>query len=282
MWERVHECYDLSVLQQIISLVLLLFSRSYIVYGGVNILTLHGNHPANTTITCDPEFYDYYFHAKIVQLPVYAVYAVYYFVFLFFVVPMEKKWFLRRKLRQWVRILDADQDGIISQEDMNKTNEKMECLRQLVGGRESALPVTDQTKWWNENVFRCGPGKDISENDLTNFMFANVFRQDAGYNDDKMKPIIKGWFEFFTTEEYLKENWIIEKEDFCKFWTILAQIEHGYSTEMLNRYFPSPITMSDLLEEFVTLVSNPMFYEVHASRIFHLLKYRPKDTFCKS
>ena len=61
------------------------------IVGGVNILTLHGNHPANTSITCDPEFYDYYFHAKIVQLPVYAVYAVYYFVFLFFVVPMESR-----------------------------------------------------------------------------------------------------------------------------------------------------------------------------------------------
>ena len=63
---------------------------------------------------------------------------------------------------------------------------------------------------------------------------------------------------------------------------ILAQIENGYSTEMLNRHFPSLITMNDLLEEFVTLVSNPLFYEPHTSRLFHFLEYRPKGICCKS
>lgn len=48
-----------------------------------------------------------------------------------------EKWFIRRKLRCWVKLLDADQDGVISQDDMKKTNEKLEGLRKLFGARKT-------------------------------------------------------------------------------------------------------------------------------------------------
>ena len=52
------------------------------------------------------------------------------------------------------RLLDADQDGVISQEDMRKTSAKLECLLKLIGSRRTALSAEDQKKWWNDNIFR--------------------------------------------------------------------------------------------------------------------------------
>lgn len=63
-----------------------------------------------------------------------------------------ERWFLRRKFRRWARLLDADQDGVISQEDMRKTNEKLECLRKMIGARQTDLSAEDQKKWWKKNL----------------------------------------------------------------------------------------------------------------------------------
>ena len=63
-----------------------------------------------------------------------------------------ERWFLRRKFRRWARLLVADQDGVISQEDMRKTNVKLECLLKLIGARRTVLSAEDQKIWWNDNI----------------------------------------------------------------------------------------------------------------------------------
>ena len=45
--------------------------------GATKIIPLYKDAPNNTTVVCDPEFYDFYYHAKIAQLVVFMPYAAY-------------------------------------------------------------------------------------------------------------------------------------------------------------------------------------------------------------
>ncbi|XP_062570692.1 sarcoplasmic calcium-binding protein-like [Saccostrea cucullata] len=87
-------------------------------------------------------------------------YAAYILIAVIVLPGLERKWFLRRKWRQWARLLDADQDGVISPDDMKNTNAKLEQLRKIIGVRKTALSDENKKKWWNENIFKNGPGKD--------------------------------------------------------------------------------------------------------------------------
>ena len=193
------------------------------------------------------------------------------YIFLF-----TEKWFLRRKIRQWARLLDADQDGVISQEDMRITNEKLERLRRMIGARQTALSPEDQQKWWNDNVFKCGPGKSISVEDYMAHLLEQLGLSKSPEMASKIRPVIKGWFKFFTTEDYMKRNLIIGEYDFIRFWSILAEyVPESHCKKMFIKNFPTPFTMDSFLEDFVSFVSNPDFYDEYSNRVYNVIKPRP-------
>ena len=82
-----------------------------------------------------------------------------------------ERWFLRWKFRQWARLRDANQDGVISQEDMRKTNAKLECLLKPIGSRRTVLFAEDQKKWWNDTSLG-----EISVEDNTSQYASSEFR----------------------------------------------------------------------------------------------------------
>lgn len=102
-----------------------------------------------------------------------------------------EQWFIRRKLRRWAKLLDADQDGVISQDDMMKTNEKLERLRKLVGARQTALSASKQKKWWDDNVFKRGPGKDIHVEEYVTFMEGTLGTGPPHDRAIKIRPVVK-------------------------------------------------------------------------------------------
>ncbi|CAG2223615.1 unnamed protein product [Mytilus edulis] len=98
----------------------------------------------NHTLKCNDEFYNFYHDTKIGQMAILIPYAVYVIVSMFIVIPKAKNWFMRHKWHQWASLLDADQDGIISSDDMKKTNATLEQLRLAVGDRRTALNADAQ------------------------------------------------------------------------------------------------------------------------------------------
>ena len=151
---------------------------------------------------------------------------------------------------------------------MKITNEKLERLRKLIGGRRTALSASDQKKWWNDNIFKCGPGKDISVEDYICHLEEDVAK--------KAGPTIKGWFNFFTTQDYLKKNLIIGEDDFIRFWSILVGVEESHSKDMYIRHFPKPVTMASFLEDFVAFLSNPDFFDEYSQRVYSVIKLHPR------
>lgn len=126
-------------------------------------------------------------------------------------------------------------------------------------------------------MFRCVPGKDIS---LEDFM---IYLEGLIGNDrppperaNKFRPIITGFFNFFSTETYRRENLIIGGVDFVKFWAIQADVEEQHCKEMLIKCVPSPVTIASLLGDFVTLVSNNEPWHYNNWRLFAILKQKPK------
>ncbi|XP_062610688.1 uncharacterized protein LOC134272479 [Saccostrea cucullata] len=178
------------------------------------------------TIKCDTDFYSFYYNGKIGELAVLMPYALYILIALCFIPESQKRWFLRRKRCQWVRLLDADQDGVISADDMERTNAKLEQIRRLVGARNTPLSAEEQKKWWDEHVFKSGPGKSISMNDYISCLESNC----------PAKVIATGFFNFFSTEAYRKRNLIITEEDFVKFWAILADVDERHCREVFLKH----------------------------------------------
>jgi hypothetical protein len=152
---------------------------------------------------------------------------------------------------------------------MEKTNAKLEQIRRLFGARESPLSREDQQKWWEDHIFKSGPGKPISLEDYTCYLMS------AG----DMRPVITGLFKFFSTDEYRKRNLIMGEDDFVRFWGILADVDERHSREMFNRYFPAPVTMTSFLEDFVAFVSHPDFWDEYNNRVYNVVKFR-RSGFC--
>lgn len=185
-----------------------------------------------------------------------------------------EKWFLRRKLRCWAKLLDADRDGVIGQDDMKKTNEKLEKLRISFGARQRPLPASDQKKWWNENIFKQEAGRSIKVEDYV-LSVENYLGKGAAYDRaNRIRPVLKKWFDFFTTEEYINMNLDMTENDFVKFWTELFGDDEQHYKRMFIKHFPSPLTMSDFLEDFVAFLSNPEFFNEFSSRVLQVVKYR--------
>lgn len=185
-----------------------------------------------------------------------------------------EKWFLRRKLRCWAKLLDADRDGVIGQDDMKKTNEKLEKLRIIFCVRQRPLPASDQKKWWNENIFKQEAGRSIKVEDYV-LSVENYLGKGAAYDRaNRIRPVLKKWFDFFTTEEYINMNLDMTENDFVKFWTELFGDDEQHYKRMFIKHFPSPLTMSDFLEDFVAFLSNPEFFNEFSSRVLQVVKYR--------
>lgn len=185
-----------------------------------------------------------------------------------------EKWFLRRKLRCWAKLLDADRDGVIGQDDMKKTNEKLEKLRIIFCVRQGPLPASDQKKWWNENIFKQEAGRSIKVEDYV-LSVENYLGKGAAYDRaNRIRPVLKKWFDFFTTEEYINMNLDMTENDFVKFWTELFGDDEQHYKRMFIKHFPSPLTMSDFLEDFVAFLSNPEFFNEFSSRVLQVVKYR--------
>lgn len=249
--------------------------------GATKVIPLY-NPEENTTVICNSAFYNFYYHAKIGQLAVFMPYAAYILFSLIFMVGIQKEWFIRRKLRRWAKLLDADQDGVISQDDMRITNEKLEMLRKLIGARTTALSDDVQMKWWNDYIFKRGPGKDIEVEDYIMVVEGILGKGPPHDRANKIKPVIKQWFEFFTTDEYLKKKLILGGGDFTKFWTILDGSAHEqHYKDMYIKHFPAPFNMSEFYEDFVAFLSNPDFFDEFSNRIYHVVKHRSEGICCK-
>ena len=66
--------------------------------------------------------------------------------------------YLKSKWKIWFRSLDGDHDNKITNEDMNMSAKKFEEIRKLIGDKGPSGSEFDNTKWWNNYIFRKGPG----------------------------------------------------------------------------------------------------------------------------
>lgn len=261
-------------------LVFYLINICLCIAGGIKIFTVH-NQEKDTKSNCDSKFSDFYFKAKVVQFVVMLLYHVY-FVLSCSLILLREKWFLRRKLRCWANFLDADRDGVISQDDMKKTNEKLEKLRISFGVRQRPLPASDQKEWWNENIFKQEAGRLIKVEDYV-LSVENYLGKGAAYDRaNRIRPVVKKWFHFFTTEENINGNFIMTENDFVKFWTELSGNDEQHYKRMFIKHFPSPFTMSDFVEDFVAFLSNPEYSNEFSNRVFKVVKYRSGGVCLKS
>ncbi|CAC5378073.1 unnamed protein product [Mytilus coruscus] len=223
----------------------------------------------NYTFNCDSEFYSFYHNAKIGQLVVFVPYAAYILIAIFIVIPKGKVWFVRRKWRQWASLLDSDQDGIISIGDMEKINARLDALRRAIGDRTTALDAEKQKKWWNDHIFKRGVNKDISIDGYINYLEGIYNPADM---EEKMRPVITGFFNFFTTPDFRKKNLPFVEEDFIKFWTILTNMDELHCKRLFIRHFLNPLTMASFLEDFVAFLAYNDFFDENTTRVHNILK----------
>ncbi|XP_076115245.1 uncharacterized protein LOC143083016 isoform X3 [Mytilus galloprovincialis] len=302
MWEKVHEWFEMSILQQIIWLGALVFAISYIHFGlNGNCSRIHFNENGKKVEELDlPSFMKTeggVLCALILFVFVWRLIGICdtkrtqrikrvdlegrkkcggnLFCILFclsmasFVTCSIEVWFLRHKWRQWASLLDADQDGIISTRDMEKINARLEELRQAIGDRPTPLDAEKQNKWWNDHIFKRGVDKDISIDGYINYLEGIYNPADM---EKKMRTVITGFFNFFSTPQFRKQNQPIIEEDFIKFWTIFKNMDKLHCRRSFIRHFLNPLTMASFLEDFVAFLSYNDFFDENTTRVHNLLK----------
>jgi hypothetical protein len=164
---------------------------------------------------------------------------------------------------------------------MKKTNAKLEQIRKILGARTTTMKEADQKKWWNDHVFKTGPGKDISVADYVSYLEGTVGAVPPHEKAGKVKPMATGLFNFFSTDNYRKKNLILGEEDFVKFWAILADADERHCRKMLLRHFPTPLTLAYFLDDFTAFLSHQDFFDEYSSRIFNVLKFGGSQGCCK-
>lgn len=152
----------------------------------------------------------------------------------------------------------------------------------MIGVRQSPLPASDQKKGWNENIFKQEGGKWIKVEDYVHSVENRLGKGAAYDRANRIRPVVKKWFDLFMTEEYINRNLDMTENDFVKFWTELFGDNEQHHKKMFIKHFPSPLTMSDFLEDFVAFLSNPDYLNEFSSRVLQVVKYRAGRVCLKS
>lgn len=180
---------------------------------------------------------------------------------------MKKKWLL------WFQILDHDQDGIISQSDVIKTNEKLESIRIYLKQRDVPMDRAKTIAWWKSHVLRRGT------NSITFELFANSHDNFNGQytNSNEFQSAARRcvveFFDFFSTHEQGR-NHPIDDEKFVRFWNMLAGIDEKHARAKLMD-FPKLLTTGDLMHAWIGYLQNSnrfqnQFYQSQA--VYNVLK----------
>lgn len=99
---------------------------------------------------------------------------------------------------------------------------------------------------------------------------------------NRIRQVVKKWFDLFMTEEYINRNLDMTENDFVKFWTELFGDNEQHHKRMFIKHLSSPLTMSDFLEDFVAFLSNPDYLNEFSSRVLQVVKYRAGRVCLKS
>lgn len=91
---------------------------------------------------------------------------------------------------------------------------------------------------------------------------------------NKIRLVVKKWFDFFMIEEYMKKKLILGEEDFVKFWIILDKgDDESYYKSMFIKYFFLLLFMGDIMEDFVVFLLYFDFFDEYSNRVFNVVKY---------
>lgn len=169
--------------------------------------------------------------------------------------------------------MDHDKDGVITEHDMMKTNEKLESIRIYLRQRHSPIDPRKAQLWWFSYIFRKGTNgisfeQFANSHDDFNSTYANSFEFES-----YIRRCITDFFDFFSTHEQGR-NHIMEDEKFVNFWHIIAGIPENQARDHLV-YFPKLFTTGDLMYAWIGFLKESSrfpgrFYQSQA--VYKLLK----------
>lgn len=120
--------------------------------------------------------------------------------------------YLRSKWSVWFHTLDANHDGKISSEDMDKSVEKFEKIRdQLRENAPKSQKLQDRLddkkpeieefikKWWNDYNFPKGPKKTMTEDEFVNSL-AEAYQEDHAAFRKEMERCFEDIANFLTPD----------------------------------------------------------------------------------
>ncbi|XP_061180314.1 uncharacterized protein LOC133188848 [Saccostrea echinata] len=231
-----------------------------------------GSKAKNESWYCDTNFYDVIYYSNICQSVVQSLIGLLVIIF-WMSNPSEKQRFMRMKWKAWFRMLDHDKDGIISQADMNNTNEKLESIRIYLRQRNVPLDPKKSKTWWQTHIFRRGT------NSITFDQFCNThnnftvqYTESQEFQSAVLRCVTE-FFDFFSTHEQGR-NHILTDENFVRFWNMLAGIDEKHAREHLME-FPALLSTGDLMLAWMGFLQNTnrfayKYYESQA--VYHILK----------
>lgn len=227
----------------------------------------------NESWYCEPTFYDSAYYSRIAQTVIMTVIGLIIAYYWIFVNPVENQKFIKNKWKAWFEILDHDRDGVVTEQDMLKINEKLESIRIFLRQRHSPLDPKKMQLWWSSYIFRRGT------NQITFEQFANCHGDfNSNYTnsfefESHVRRCVTDFFDFFSSHEQGR-NHMMEDEKFVHFWRIIAGLDESQARDHLI-YFPKLLTTGDLMYAWIGLLKETSrfpgtFYQSQA--VYRLLK----------
>lgn len=199
----------------------------------------------NESWYCDSTFYDSAYYSRIVQTLIMTLIGLIILYYWMSVNPSENQEFLKNKWKAWFEILDHDKDGVITEYDMMKTNEKLESIRIYLRQRHSPIDHRKAQLWWFSFIFRKGTnGISFEQFANSHYDFNSTYTNSFEF-ESYIRRCVTEFFDFFSTDEQGR-NHIIGDETFVHFWQIIAGIHENQARDQLV-YFPKLLTTGDLM-----------------------------------
>lgn len=131
--------------------------------------------------------------------------------------------YLKAKWTVWFKSLDADHDDKITLEDMQISAKKFEEIRKLIGDKGSVDGAEfDNTKWWNDYIFRKGPGVSMTKDEFVESL-AEAYQKDKAAFRQEMERCF-GDIAKFVTENMDRP---IQEQEFAFGFKVFGQEDAG-------------------------------------------------------
>lgn len=167
--------------------------------------------------------------------------------------------YLKKKWSVWFKTLDGDHDGVISTKDRDISTKKFAEIRKKLesgdksGDKRPENVKFDIEKWWNDYIFRKGPGVSMTKDEFVESL-AEAYQKDKAAFRQEMERCF-GDIAKFVTENMDRP---IQEQEFAFGFKVFGQEDAGQvakAFQLFTAAYGQP-TVQQIVDAWVQFITD--------------------------